>query len=90
MLCPLHKPCLQHLPALSPADRWGLYNDAWVSCKQSVSPAAGGSGDGSAPAKVKAYVNRDALDFGGVADLAPTQQWDLQETGQASMEYPTQ
>ncbi len=53
-------------------------------------PATGGSNDGSAPAKVRAFVNRDALDFSSVADMPPTQQWDLQESGQADMEYPTQ
>ena len=53
-------------------------------------PGTGGSNDGSAPAKVRAFVNRDALDFGSVADMPPTQQWDLQESGQADMEYPTQ
>ena len=35
-------------------------------------------------------MHRDALDFGSVADMPPTQQWDLQESGQADMEYPTQ
>ena len=64
----------------------------WYTCAPSIPslPATGGSNDGSAPAKVRAFVNRDALDFGSVADMPPTQQWDLQESGQADMEYPTQ
>lgn len=49
-----------------------------------------GGADGASPAKLKAYTNRNDLDFSTVADMAPTQAWDLQELQQASMEYPTQ
>ena len=49
-----------------------------------------GGSVGASPAKLKAYTNRNDLDFSTVADMAPTQAWDLQELQQASMEYPTQ
>ena len=49
-----------------------------------------GGRDGSSPARLKAYTNRNDLDFAAVSDMAPVQAWDLQEQQQASMEYPTQ
>lgn len=49
-----------------------------------------GGSDGSSPSRLKAYTNRNDLDFAAVADMAPVQAWDLQEHQQASMEYPTQ
>lgn len=49
-----------------------------------------GGSDGSSPARLRAYTNRNDLDFAAVADMAPVQAWDLQEHQQASMEYPTQ
>lgn len=49
-----------------------------------------GGSDGSSPSRLKAYTNRNDLDFPAVADMAPVQTWDLQEHQQASMEYPTQ
>ena len=49
-----------------------------------------GGGNGSSPARLRAYTNRNDLDFAAVADMAPIQAWDLQEHQQASMEYPTQ
>ncbi|KAK9815492.1 hypothetical protein WJX72_004575 [[Myrmecia] bisecta] len=49
-----------------------------------------GGTDGTAPAELKAYVNRDDLDFGLVADMPPVQKWDLQEDGHGQIEYPTQ
>ena len=50
---------------------------------------AGGT-DGTAPSEMKAYVNREDLDFGTVADLPPVQKWDLQENLRGEIEYPTQ
>lgn len=38
----------------------------------------------------QAYINRDDLDFGAVADLPPVQEWELVENLQGQMEYPTQ
>lgn len=49
-----------------------------------------GGADGTSPSRLKAYTNRNDLDFATVADMAATQAWDLQEHQQASMEYPTQ
>jgi hypothetical protein len=43
-----------------------------------------------APSEMKAYINRDDLDFGSVADLPPIQKWDLQENLRGEIEYPTQ
>ena len=49
-----------------------------------------GGTDGTAPSMMKAYINRDDLDFGMVADLPPLQKWDLQENLRGELEYPTQ
>ena len=49
-----------------------------------------GGSNGSSPSRLKAYTNRNDLDFASVADMVPVQAWDLQEHQQASMEYPTQ
>eukprot|EP00884_Botryococcus_braunii_P008180 jgi/Botrbrau1/17363/Bobra.0015s0104.1 len=49
-----------------------------------------GGSDRSAPSELRAYVNRDGLDFSTVNELAPVQKWDLQESGGAQLEYPTQ
>ena len=49
-----------------------------------------GGSDGTAPAQLKAYTNREDLDFCTVAELPPVQQWDLQENLNGQIEYPTQ
>ena len=49
-----------------------------------------GGSDGASPSRLRAYTNRNDLDFATVADMAPIQAWDLQEQQQASLEYPTQ
>ena len=41
-----------------------------------------------APAVMRAYTNREDLDFSTVAELPPMQQWDLQENLNGSIEYP--
>lgn len=38
---------------------------------------------------MKAYLNRDDLDFGTVADMQPLQKWELQENLRGEIEYPT-
>ncbi|KAK9837603.1 hypothetical protein WJX74_001224 [Apatococcus lobatus] len=48
-----------------------------------------GGSNGSAPAEMRAFLNREDLDFGVVADMQPTQKWDLQENGNGQLEYPT-
>ena len=45
--------------------------------------------DGAAPAQMKAYINREDLDFSTVAQLPPVQQWDLQDNLNGQLEYPT-
>ena len=51
-----------------------------------------GGGDGAAPATLKAFINRDSLDFADAEDTAAVQQWDLQADGDpnGAIEYPTQ
>ena len=50
----------------------------------------GGSG-GSAPATMRAFVNRDDLDFAAASAMAPVQEWTLQqEDVRGVLEYPTQ
>ena len=49
-----------------------------------------GGANGAAPAELRAFTNRDDLDFAAVAELAPAQRWELQENGAGELEYPTQ
>ncbi|KAH7622446.1 putative PITH domain-containing protein 1 [Nannochloris sp. 'desiccata'] len=49
-----------------------------------------GGPNGSSPAKLKVFINRDDLDFSTVTELAPVQEWDLLENFNGQMEYPTQ
>lgn len=46
----------------------------------------GGSG-GTSPSKVRAFINQDNLDFSEVGDLAPVQEWDLQEDFRCEGKY---
>lgn len=50
-----------------------------------------GGSRGTAPAKLKVFVNRDDIDFAAAEHMPPTQEWDLQEEDpQGLLEYPTQ
>jgi len=49
-----------------------------------------GGADGQAPSEVKAFINRETLDFGDAEQLPPVQQWTLQVDPQGAIEYPTQ
>mmetsp|Transcript_14786 Transcript_14786/g.36902 ORF Transcript_14786/g.36902 Transcript_14786/m.36902 type:complete len:210 (-) Transcript_14786:424-1053(-) len=50
-----------------------------------------GGPDGTSPAKMKVWINRDDLDFEAAERVAAVQEWDLQaENPQATLEYPTQ
>lgn len=49
----------------------------------------GGPG-GSCPMRMKAYTNRDNLDFAAVATMPAVQEWELVEDTAGVMEYPTQ
>ena len=49
-----------------------------------------GEDGGHSPSEVRVFTNRDDLDFGAVADLPPTQKWDLGENLRGQIELPTQ
>jgi hypothetical protein len=36
------------------------------------------------------FINREDLDFSTIANMQPTQEWDLQELNNGTLEYPTQ
>ena len=48
-----------------------------------------GAPDGAAPLSLKAFTNREDLDFSSVSTTAATQAWDLQENLRGDIEYPT-
>ena len=48
-----------------------------------------GAPDGAAPLSMKAYTNRDDLDFSAVSSTPATQSWDLQDNLRGDIEYPT-
>ena len=48
-----------------------------------------GGGDGTSPTLMRAYINRDDIDFGMAAELAPVQEFTLVEDSTASLEYGT-
>ncbi|MEW5307164.1 MAG: hypothetical protein WDW38_002231 [Sanguina aurantia] len=49
-----------------------------------------GGPSGSSPCHLKAYINRDDIDFAVAADIPAVQSWDLQEDLRGQIEYPTQ
>ena len=51
-----------------------------------------GGGDGEAPCTLRAYVNREALDFADAEQTQAVQQWELAANGDPGgvVEYPTQ
>lgn len=51
-----------------------------------------GGGDGEAPCTLRAYINREALDFADAEQTQPVQQWELAADGDpnGAVEYPTQ
>lgn len=48
-----------------------------------------GGEDGSAPSRVKAWINRDDIDFSIVEDLKPVQEWELAEDFRGEIKVPT-
>lgn len=42
------------------------------------------------PRIINRFINRDDLDFATIANMQPTQEWDLQEVNNGTLEYPTQ
>lgn len=49
-----------------------------------------GGGDGTAPRVLRAFINRETLDFSDAEGAQPVQQWDLAEDASGDLEYPTQ
>eukprot|EP00899_Mesostigma_viride_P015638 jgi/Mesvir1/24075/Mv10797-RA.1 len=48
-----------------------------------------GGGGGSAPSKVRIFINREDLDLSSAGDTAPVQEIELAEDSQGQLEYPT-
>lgn len=48
-----------------------------------------GGRDGTAPLQMRAFTNRDDLDFSAVQDLPPVQEWRLVENSDGELEYNT-
>ncbi|CAI7745570.1 unnamed protein product [Closterium sp. NIES-53] len=48
-----------------------------------------GGADGTSPAKLRAFTNREDIDFSVVNDLTAVQEWDLTENLQGELEYTT-
>lgn len=48
-----------------------------------------GGVDGSSPSKMRAFLNRDDIDFSQANDLTPIQEWELAENSRGELEYPT-
>jgi hypothetical protein len=48
-----------------------------------------GGADGSSPSKMRAFLNRDDIDFSQANDLTPIQEWELAENIRGELEYPT-
>ncbi|KAI3915271.1 hypothetical protein MKX01_035530 [Papaver californicum] len=48
-----------------------------------------GGADGTSPAKMRAFINRDGIDFSDAQGMQPVQEWDLAENLQGILEYQT-
>eukprot|EP00475_Leptophrys_vorax_P038015 TRINITY_DN66284_c0_g1_i1.p1 TRINITY_DN66284_c0_g1~~TRINITY_DN66284_c0_g1_i1.p1 ORF type:complete len:210 (+),score=24.84 TRINITY_DN66284_c0_g1_i1:142-771(+) len=48
-----------------------------------------GGADGCSPARMRAFINREDIDFSIVNDLTPTQEWTLTENLGGELEYTT-
>ncbi|CAK9212010.1 unnamed protein product [Sphagnum jensenii] len=48
-----------------------------------------GGSDGTSPSKMRAFLNRDDIDFSAAADLLPIQEWELAENPHGEIEYLT-
>ena len=58
-------------------------------CAQLRGIVVAGGGDGSSPTALRAFINRNDVDFGLASQLAPTQEWSLVDDATASLEYAT-
>ncbi|XP_011626864.1 PITH domain-containing protein 1 isoform X1 [Amborella trichopoda] len=48
-----------------------------------------GGADGKSPSKMRAFINRDNIDFSDAQDMTPLQEWELAENLQGMLEYQT-
>uniref|UniRef100_A0A7N0TJB0 PITH domain-containing protein n=1 Tax=Kalanchoe fedtschenkoi TaxID=63787 RepID=A0A7N0TJB0_KALFE len=48
-----------------------------------------GGADGTSPSKMRAFINRDGIDFSDAQSMQPVQEWDLVENLQGVLEYQT-
>lgn len=48
-----------------------------------------GGEEGRSPSKMRAFINREDLDFSIVGAMSPVQEWDLAENFQGELEYQT-
>eukprot|EP00245_Coleochaete_scutata_P015712 TRINITY_DN7125_c0_g1_i1.p1 TRINITY_DN7125_c0_g1~~TRINITY_DN7125_c0_g1_i1.p1 ORF type:complete len:225 (-),score=34.08 TRINITY_DN7125_c0_g1_i1:35-622(-) len=48
-----------------------------------------GAPEGRSPAEVRAFINRDDVDFTSVREIAPIQEWRLAENTHGNLEYST-
>ncbi|PKA56291.1 PITH domain-containing protein [Apostasia shenzhenica] len=48
----------------------------------------GGSG-GTSPSKMRAFINREGIDFSDAQNMQPVQEWELAENSQGFLEYQT-
>lgn len=48
-----------------------------------------GGADGTSPCKMRAFINRDGIDFSDAQSMQPIQEWDLAENLQGMLEYQT-
>ncbi|XP_055820462.1 uncharacterized protein LOC129889256 isoform X1 [Solanum dulcamara] len=48
-----------------------------------------GGADGTSPAKMRAFINRDGIDFSDAQSMQSIQEWDLAENLQGVLEYQT-
>ncbi|KAL5728895.1 hypothetical protein ACHQM5_001922 [Ranunculus cassubicifolius] len=48
-----------------------------------------GGSDGTSPAKMRAFINREGIDFSDAQSMQPVQEWELAENLQGVLEYQT-
>ncbi|XP_026419058.1 PITH domain-containing protein 1 [Papaver somniferum] len=48
-----------------------------------------GGADGTSPSKMRAFINREGIDFSDAQGMQPVQEWDLAENLQGILEYQT-
>ncbi|CAO2818037.1 unnamed protein product [Amaranthus hypochondriacus] len=48
-----------------------------------------GGADGTSPSKMRAFINREGIDFSDAESMPPVQEWDLVENLQGVLEYQT-